>query len=385
MSVRTCVQSRRVRPAFTLVELLVVIAIIGILVALLLPAIQSAREAARRAQCKNNLRQIALSCLSHENTLKVFPYGGWSFGWMGDPDQGVGPQQPGGWIYTTAPHLEEQSLVHIGKGLSFAAKKVELAKQMQQGIPVFNCPSRRTGRDQPAFSANNRYCDGGETRNMPKNSDVPPTIAKSDYAINGGAHHLTGAGGSGGAPDANCLEASEGPFGAEGAKYPDCNWHIGGYPSPPGSGETKELRDQWANFDGISTFRLGARMRQIIDGASKTALVGEKMMEPRFYSGDCNENEDGNPSKGNGGDNNSMYQGYDPDTHRWGYPAQDQNGDAQSWVRFGSAHPGGFNLALCDGSVQTIDYEIDKNVWGDYVKRNNMDSLWSTDNNLDED
>src|SRR5262245_8130625 len=105
------------RRAFTLVELLVVIAIIGILVALLLPAIQAAREAARRSQCKNNLRQIALSCLNHESTHKFFPHGGWSFGWMGDPDQGYGPQQPGGWIYAVAPYLEEQAVFNLGKGL----------------------------------------------------------------------------------------------------------------------------------------------------------------------------------------------------------------------------------------------------------------------------
>ena len=69
-------QSRRHR-GFTLVELLVVIAIIGILVALLLPAIQSARESARRTQCMNQLKQLVLGALTHHNTTKHFPTGGW--------------------------------------------------------------------------------------------------------------------------------------------------------------------------------------------------------------------------------------------------------------------------------------------------------------------
>ena len=161
MYTESLVVRRTIRQAFTLVELLVVIAIIGILVALLLPATQSAREAARRSQCKNNLRQIALACISHENTHKRFPYGGWSFGWMGDPDRGVGPQQPGGWIYTTGPFLEEQAVFNIGAGLPWAQKKVALAKQMAAAVPVFNCPSRRAGRPMPAFSP------GGGVRESP--------------------------------------------------------------------------------------------------------------------------------------------------------------------------------------------------------------------------
>src|SRR5262245_32207713 len=115
---------------FTLVELLVVIAIIGILVALLLPAIQAAREAGRRTQCKNNLHQIAVACLNHENTHKFFPHGGWSWLWMGDPDKGYGPKQPGGWIYAATPYLEEGGIFTVGKGLPVSQKAQELKKQM---------------------------------------------------------------------------------------------------------------------------------------------------------------------------------------------------------------------------------------------------------------
>src|SRR5689334_9922519 len=86
----------RIVRAFTLVELLVVIAIIGILMAMTLPAIQSAREAGRKTQCRNNVRNISLGCTSHLEANKYFPTGGWGWGWAGDPDRGFGMRQPGG-------------------------------------------------------------------------------------------------------------------------------------------------------------------------------------------------------------------------------------------------------------------------------------------------
>ena len=82
---------RNLRPrrgGFTLVELLVVMTIIGILMGLLLPAVNAAREAARRSQCMNNLKQLGLGCQQHVAHQGFFPTGGWGWGWVGDPDRG---------------------------------------------------------------------------------------------------------------------------------------------------------------------------------------------------------------------------------------------------------------------------------------------------------
>jgi prepilin-type N-terminal cleavage/methylation domain-containing protein len=128
------------RQAFTLVELLVVIAIIGVLVALLLPAVQAAREAARRSQCNNNLKQIALGCLNFESTFKRLPRGS-SYSAIKDPS-------PGTWVRDVLPYIEAGNVsdaIDPNKHMtdtsinSSGVSNLHIAQTTV--LPVFICPS----------------------------------------------------------------------------------------------------------------------------------------------------------------------------------------------------------------------------------------------------
>ena len=135
---------------FTLVELLVVIAIIGMLVGLLLPAVQQAREAARQMQCSNNLKNLALAALNHESSSKYYPSGGWSWSFTGDPDRGMNRHQPGGWTFSLLPFLEQNAIYqYSSNGQKDTPDKAKASEVLQMPVGVFNCPSRRTAKVYP--------------------------------------------------------------------------------------------------------------------------------------------------------------------------------------------------------------------------------------------
>jgi len=142
------------RRAFTLVELLVVIAIIGILVALLLPAVQAARESARRTQCTNNLKQLALGAHNHHDTYKKLPNGGehWSiapeYNASGSPL--INEDQRAGWGFQVLPFIEQQIVWEGGNKPTVAEKQIQA---MGAVIPAFFCPSKRAPRILPPIAA----------------------------------------------------------------------------------------------------------------------------------------------------------------------------------------------------------------------------------------
>ncbi len=263
--------SLRPPSGFTLVEVLVVIAIIGILVAITLPAVEMARESARRSACANNLKQLALAIKLHEQSHGIYPTGGWGPEWMGDPDSGFTPKQPGGWIYNVLPFIEEQPLRDQGRGLPPAEKTKALQVVMQTPIATFNCSSRRLSRAYP-YSGTDAL----------KNATAPEKVAKTDYAI---------------------------------------------------SNRISSLKSE------IIVSEI-----QLAKGLSKTVLVGEKSLPIETYT-------EGKAL----GDRLMMYVGNCEDVSR--SVSSTPVNDSQGGSGFGSVHPGGCNVAYCDGSVKLISFE----------------------------
>ena len=154
------------RAGFTLVELLVVITIIGILVGLLMPAVESVREAGRRTVCANNVKQMALACLTHESKNGFFPTGGWGWEWAGDPNLGFTRRQPGGWHFNILPYMGLDTLHDMG------------LVNRRMSSPAAASPAPRTGRRAGSVPRPPCRCSSvlrGTTFRRSRGTTAPPT------------------------------------------------------------------------------------------------------------------------------------------------------------------------------------------------------------------
>lgn len=354
---RVTVAQRNDRRGFTLVELLVVIAIIGVLVALLLPAVQAARESARRMQCTNNLKQIGLALQNHHGAVGNFPIG-------------AALEEGSMWSAFILPYMEQQAIrdlvtIDFGNNFNYAYKgpfySYPVARNNLEAcetvVPVYRCPS--AGLPE-------HVADQGSDSSYYIQNRVPGSyigcasgIAENSYRtlIDGERH--------------NWMEQLDGV-----------------------------LSGILVN-DGKRT-KFGTKpisMRQITDGTSNTIAVGEAVpdiaaMEASASSGRSNSGYTSpEPTRGNRKDH--WYIGSDsidgpqesdlsealgstgvlPNLHK--QPAiYNCNGGASSIIvcqalqlSFSSEHPGVVQVVLCDGSVQTIGDGIDAKVWSDMGTR----------------
>jgi prepilin-type N-terminal cleavage/methylation domain-containing protein len=306
------------RSAFTLVELLVVIAIIGILMSMTLPAIQSARESGRRTQCLNNIANMAKATQQHLSANQFFPSGGWGWTWAPDPDRGFGARQPGSWIYSLLPYLEEGNLHQLGRGLPDANKRTLGVQRAMTTLPLFNCPTRRRAELFP-------YGSGGTFKNM----NQPAQIARADYAGNGG--------------DNEGVKGFDETAGFETTVLTMSN-----------SALDSELRTKFTKQSrSLGTIIMAGQLKDssIRDGTSKTYLLGERHIWFNAY-------ENGTL----GDDNEGWVAGYNNDSIRWTShtPESDSIDPPENYTaRWGSPHLTVFQMAFCDGSVRGIPFDID--------------------------
>jgi prepilin-type N-terminal cleavage/methylation domain-containing protein/prepilin-type processing-associated H-X9-DG protein len=223
MSLRTRARTR----GFTLIELLVVIAIISILIGLLLPAVQRAREAANRAKCLSNLKNVALACYNYEVANGQFP-----------PSRLPGESQT--WAWLILPQLEQDNLYNYWPVGGFSIYNIPNASFMNTPVPVYFCPSRRA----PGQNTAQGFTQGSTCA-------LPTSVggAVADYA------------------------ASIGTTGNDGADKAGLEVN----PADPAN--------------GTFTFKIGVRPADITDGLSNTLLLGEKHIpigQFATYPYDCN-------------------------------------------------------------------------------------------------
>jgi prepilin-type N-terminal cleavage/methylation domain-containing protein len=298
----------RRRLGFTLIELLVVIAIIAILIGLLLPAIQKVREAASRAQCQNNLKQLGLALHNFQDSFNTFPSNGGYDNLPTSPYQlkidpaGIGcgaggckwglgrpnlapKDQTGSWAYSILPFIEQTQIQNLGTALVNGGQGL--------GVKLFICPSR------------NRQT---------------PQVAPADDPFYVGCHYQ---------------------FWANGAQQPNGAWSKSDYACNglafPSRGHTLDLV-------------------KITDGTSNTICLGEKAMDIGYYNiGGWNWDEPIFSSAGGTSRSGTAIRQDTRDT----LPNPDKIASGFYVGNWGSPHPAGAQFLMFDGAVRLIRYGLD--------------------------
>lgn len=338
------------RRAFTLIELLVVIAIIAVLVALLLPAVQQARESARRVQCRNNLKQMGLALHNYHDAHQTLPAGYYSFPAIGGmPPSGVmhdpltWDAAPGwGWAAVLLPHLD---LMTVSNSLDYRLPiwDARHRSSVAQQFSVFLCPSSSGSHDAfPVQAANGN-----------------PLLIQNDTVTLGRSHYVASHG----------QESCWGDCGASKSGSIFTNIYTGATSTISINGDATRVSD------GPFCRNSRTRFRDVIDGMSNTIFLGEhsSSLSDKTWVGVV-PGAIVNPARSsplNGSDAAATLtlvhagpSGGELDIT--GFPIiHPVNFPALHVGQMYSEHIGGGNVCLGDGSVRFVSENIDLYTWAE--------------------
>ncbi|TWU28667.1 DUF1559 domain-containing protein [Bythopirellula polymerisocia] len=308
---------------FTLVELLVVIAIIGVLVALLLPAVQAAREAARRTQCQNRLRQLGIACQNFADARKMFPPAN---GKLSPTAQKRNSRDSGNWGYLAflTPYVEQANVKNLIDPEFEYDQQTQAVRDFLDNTPIeeFKCPS--FSLTQPVNTSD--FGSGDPTA-------LDSGLATAYCAVMGAnLDEYTGTDLVPGCGAGNRI--------SEGSPYTMLE-------NSAGNGRCHSGGEGKVAINGVITFQGEIGFRRITDGTSNTFLIGESAFGPP-------ENQGTRPWW-IGAATTWFYT-----AHNLTYPLNSATPSSvlRNDVGFGSDHPGGCHFAMADGSVQFIQEDI---------------------------
>lgn len=338
--------------AFTLIELLVVIAIIGVLVGLLLPAVQAAREAVRRTSCSNNLRQAGLALHNFHGVHREFP-GYWEYGIAGNPMTGVDVQLQS-WVTSAAAFFEATAVAEGYDRNTFFADD-ENQPIVRTLLPMMMCPS--AARSQPRLIKNFEPADYQLSLLASLGLPIVPAmfvrngveLAPSDYAVcNGIEPAITLAAGLDGNNN-GVIELGDDPR----LTMTPSNLNpvvLGMWPEPPVDLATLT---RWATGRIPRTGLIGSRpkFRDLLDGTSNTLMLAECAGRPDWFEQGRLVSATPVESAGWADPANQFFAGQ--------MPLMNHTNDDEIY----SFHPGGAHFLIADGSVRFVTDSLNAGVF----------------------